>query len=42
MINMLSNWTFHAEFFDFNNLMIKFMITDSQNAFNAFNYVTLS
>jgi len=42
MINMLLNWTFHAEFFDFNNLIIKFMITDSQNAFNTFNYVTLS
>jgi len=41
IINMLSNLTFYAEFLNFNNLMIKFMITDSQSAFNAFSYVTL-
>ncbi len=39
MINMLSNQTFHAEFFDFSNLMIKFMITDFQSAFSTFNCV---
>jgi len=41
IINMLSNLTSHAEFLNFNSLMIKFMITDSQSAFNMFNYVTL-
>ncbi len=41
IINMLSNLTFYAEFLNFNNLMIKFMITDSQSAFNAFSYITL-
>ncbi len=41
IINMLSNLTFHAEFFDFNNLMIKFIITDSQNTFNAFSLIIL-
>jgi len=40
IINMLSNLTSHAEFLNFNSLMIKFMITDSQSAFSAFNYVT--
>jgi len=39
MINMLSNQTFYAEFFDFSNLMIKFMITDFQSAFSTFNCV---
>ncbi len=41
IINMLSNLTFHAEFFDFNNLMIKFIITDSQSISNAFNLIIL-
>ncbi len=40
IINMLSNLTSHAEFLNFNNLIIKFIITDSQNTFNVFNYVT--
>ncbi len=40
IINMLSNLTSHAEFLNFNSLIIKFMITDSQSAFSAFNYVT--
>ncbi len=42
IINMLSNLTFYAKFFDFNNLIIKFMITDFQSALNAFSYITLS
>jgi len=41
IINMLSNLTSHAEFLNFNSLIIKFIITDSQSAFNMFNYVTL-
>jgi len=39
IINMLLNLTSHAEFLNFNSLMIKFMITDSQSTFSAFNYV---
>jgi len=42
MINMLSNLTSYAEFLNFNSLIIKFMITDSQNAFSAFSYVISS
>jgi len=42
IINMLSNLTFHAEFLNFDSLIIKFMITDSQSAFSVFNYVILS
>ena len=38
---MLSNLTFYAEFLNFNNFIIKFMITDSQSALSAFNYVIL-
>jgi len=41
IINMLLNLTFHAESLNFNSLMIKFMITDSQGAFSAFSHVTL-
>jgi len=39
IINMLLNLTSYAEFLNFNSLIIKFMITDSQNAFSAFSYV---
>ncbi len=39
IINILSNLIFYAEFFDFNNLIIKFIITDSQSASNTFSYV---
>jgi len=42
IINMLSNLTFHAEFLNFNSFIMKFMITDSQNTFSAFSYVTSS
>ena len=41
IINILSNLIFYAEFFDFNNLIIKFIITDFQNALSAFSYITL-
>jgi len=41
IINMLSNLTSHAEFLNFNSLMIKFMITDSQSAFSMFSHVIL-
>jgi len=42
IINMLLNLTSHAEFLNFNNLMIKFIITDSQSTFSAFSRVTSS
>jgi len=40
IINMLLNLTFHAESLNFNSLIIKFMITDSQSTSNVFSYVT--
>jgi len=39
IINMLSNLTSHAEFLNFDSLMIKFIITDSQSTFSVFSYV---
>jgi len=41
MINMLSNLTSYAEFLNLNSLIIKFMITDSQNASSVFSCVIL-
>jgi len=41
MINILLNLTFHAEFLNFDSLIIKFMITDSQSTFSAFSCVIL-
>ncbi len=40
IINMLLNLTFYAESLNFNSLIIKFMITDSQSTSNVFSYVT--
>jgi len=40
IINILSNLTFHAEFLNFNSLMIKFIIIDSQSTSNTFSHVT--
>ncbi len=42
IINMLSNLTSHVEFLNFDSFVMKFMITDSQDAFSAFSYVTSS
>jgi len=42
IINMLLNLTSYAEFLNFNNLVIKFMITDFQNTLSAFSHVTSS
>jgi len=42
MINMLSNLTSYVRFLNFNSLMIKFMITDSQSASDAFSHVISS
>jgi len=41
IINMLLNLTSHAEFLNFDSLMIKFIITDSQSTSNAFSHVIL-
>jgi len=41
IINILLNLTSYAEFLNFNNLIIKFIITDSQSTFSTFSYVTL-
>jgi len=40
IINMLSNLTFHAKSLNFNSFVMKFMITDFQNAFSVFSHVT--
>ncbi len=42
IINILLNLTFHAKSLNFDNLMMKFIITDFQNASDAFNFVTSS
>jgi len=40
IINMLSNHTFHAEFFDDNNFIMKFIVTDFHDLFNISIYIT--
>ncbi len=42
IVNILSNFTSHARFFDVGNFVMKFMVTDSHDTFNVFSYVTLS
>ncbi len=42
IVNILSNFTPHAEFFDVDNFVMKFMVTDSHGAFSASSCVTLS
>jgi len=42
IINMLSNLTSYAEFFNFSSLIMKFIITDSQSTSNTFNFIILS
>jgi len=42
IINMLSNCTLHAEFFDDNNFIMKFIITDFHNLLNTSICVTSS
>jgi len=42
IVNILSNFTSHAKFFDVGNFVMKFMVTDSHNTFSVFSYVTLS
>jgi hypothetical protein len=40
IINILSNLTFHAEFFDDNNFIMKFIIIDFHDLFNTSIHVT--
>jgi len=40
IVNILSNYTLHAEFFDDNNFIMKFIIIDFHNLFNASIYIT--
>jgi len=42
IVNILSNFTPHAEFFDVDNFVMKFIVTDSHGAFDVFSCVTLS
>ena len=40
IINMLSNCTLHAEFFDDDNFIMKFIVTDSYNLSDILIYIT--
>ncbi len=42
IVNILLNFTSHARFFDVSNFVMKFIVTDSHDAFNTFSCVTLS
>ncbi len=42
IVNILSNFTPHAESFDVSNFVMKFMVTDSHGAFSVFSHVILS
>jgi len=42
IVNILLNFTPHAGFFDVGNFVMKFMVTDSHDAFSASSCVTLS
>ncbi len=39
IVNMLSNFTPHAEFFNVSNFIMKFIVIDSHGAFSVFSYV---
>jgi len=42
IVNILLNFTSHAEFFNVDNFVMKFMVTDSHDTFSVFSCVTLS
>ncbi len=42
IVNILSNFTPHAESFNVGNFVMKFMVIDSHDAFDVFSCVTLS
>ncbi len=42
IVNILSNFTSHAEFFDVDNFVMKFIVTDSHDTFSVFSCVISS
>ncbi len=42
IVNILSNFTPHAESFDVSNFVMKFMVTDSHGTFSVFSHVISS
>ena len=42
IVNILSNFTSHARFFDVDNFIMKFIVTDSHGTFSVFSCVILS
>ncbi len=42
IVNILSNFTPHAEFFDIDNFVMKFIVTDSHSVSDVFSCVTSS
>ncbi len=42
IVNILSNFTPHAGFFDVSNFVMKFMVINSHDAFSVSSHVTLS
>jgi len=42
IVNILLNFTSHAEFFDVDNFVMKFIVTDFHGTFDVFSYVTSS
>ncbi len=42
IVNILLNFTPHARFFDIDNFVMKFIVTDSHGAFDVFSCVTSS
>ncbi len=42
IVNILSNFTPHARFFDVSNFVMKFIVTDFHDTFNVSSCVTLS
>ncbi len=42
IVNILSNFTPHARFFDVNNFVMKFIVTDFHGAFDASSHIISS
>ena len=42
IVNILLNFTLHVRFFNVDNFIMKFIVTDSHDASDVFSYVTLS
>ncbi len=39
IVNILSNFTPHAKFFDVDNFIMKFIVTDSHDVFNVSSHI---